>query len=153
MVEGKAELVKWIQELATWTPNISEQNPFENRVTPPTLASTRRHLAKQDAKDLESGAAVSLHVKVTPSVLISSGIDLENTHRKLRANITALGQHATDEQRGRILIQSNTLRQEIDAWFAVHALYFPATVLLCAWAEQRTTTSEDTITLFLPSEI
>lgn len=43
-----------------------------------TQASVRLALVQQDAKDLEEGTSISLHSEVTPSILISTGLDLED---------------------------------------------------------------------------
>lgn len=43
-----------------------------------TQAAVRLELAWQDTKDIEDGLSASLHVEVTPSILISTGIDLEH---------------------------------------------------------------------------
>jgi hypothetical protein len=43
-----------------------------------TQAAVRLELAQRDTDDLEDGSAISLHTKVTCSILISTGIDLEN---------------------------------------------------------------------------
>ncbi|KAG1741951.1 hypothetical protein EDB19DRAFT_1827882 [Suillus lakei] len=45
-----------------------------------TQAAVQLELAQWDAKELEEGSAISLHAEVTCSVLISMGIDLEDTH-------------------------------------------------------------------------
>ena len=43
----------------------------------PTQASVRRKLADDERHELEAGRDISLDNEVTPSVLISAGIDLE----------------------------------------------------------------------------
>jgi hypothetical protein len=42
-----------------------------------TQAGTRLKQAELEAKELEQGIDVSLHPEISPSVLIASGLDLE----------------------------------------------------------------------------
>ena len=43
----------------------------------PTQAAVRRQLAEEEAKDLAAGKDFTLDDRVSPSVLISTGLDLE----------------------------------------------------------------------------
>jgi hypothetical protein len=43
-----------------------------------TQAAIRRQLAEKEAADLQAGVGVSLHADISPSVLIASGIDLQD---------------------------------------------------------------------------
>ena len=43
----------------------------------PTQAAVRRQLAEEEAKDLAAGKDFTLDDKVSPSVLIAAGLDLE----------------------------------------------------------------------------
>lgn len=43
-----------------------------------TQASIRREMAESEAQDLAAGREFTLDIDVTPSVLISTGIDLES---------------------------------------------------------------------------
>lgn len=43
-----------------------------------TQAAVHLKLVMQDTQDLENGSSVSLHSHVTPSILISTGLDLEH---------------------------------------------------------------------------
>lgn len=43
-----------------------------------TQASVRLELAQRDANELEDGTTISLHTEITCSVLISTGIDIED---------------------------------------------------------------------------
>jgi hypothetical protein len=51
---------------------------------------------------------------------------------QLQAEKKILGIHATDDQRTRLINQTNALRQRIDVWSAVQALYMPHVALLRA---------------------
>jgi hypothetical protein len=43
-----------------------------------SLAVVRLHLSQKEAEDLEHGFNYSLHMEVSPSVLISTGIEIED---------------------------------------------------------------------------
>lgn len=108
-----------------------------------TQVAVRLELAQRDAKELEDGSAISLHAEVTCSVLISTGIDLEDAQsvvstlshsvaeytcifrRRLHVDSSALGQHSTDIQRTRILTRRNALQRRLDAWTDIQRLYMP----------------------------
>ncbi|KAG1881536.1 hypothetical protein C8R48DRAFT_783640 [Suillus tomentosus] len=100
---GAASLSVWRAEIEAWEIDHSQPNPFQSRVATMTQAAVRLELAKQDAKALEDGSVVSLHAEVTCSVFLSTGIDLEHTQRRLRADVCALSQHSTDIQRTKVL--------------------------------------------------
>jgi len=52
--------------------------PLANwRIAGPSQAAIRRELAEEEARNIANGNDLSLHEQVTPSVLISAGIDIE----------------------------------------------------------------------------
>ncbi|KAG1792867.1 hypothetical protein EV424DRAFT_1475732 [Suillus variegatus] len=122
---GVASLSVWRAEIEAWEMDHSQPNPFQSRVATMTQAAVRLELAKQDAKELEDGSVVPLHAEVTCSVFLSTGIDLEHTQRRLRADVGALGQHSTDIQRTKILTRRTVLQRRIDAWTDIQVLYMP----------------------------
>lgn len=68
----------WQKELRTWERNPdSSPNPFEHTVKGPTQAAVRRQLSEEEARALATGSDFSLDEKVTPSVFIGTGVDLE----------------------------------------------------------------------------
>ncbi|KAG1797493.1 uncharacterized protein HD556DRAFT_1431147 [Suillus plorans] len=133
-----------------------------------TQAAVRLELEQRDAKELEDGSAISLHAEVTCSVLISTGIDLEDAQRCLRVDSSVLGQHSTDIQRTRILTRRNALQHRLDAWTDIQRLYMPAVPNLRTSASlpthangndsgcpvpDLTSGKEEDFQLLLPSEI
>ncbi|KAG1751487.1 uncharacterized protein EDB91DRAFT_1326886 [Suillus paluster] len=123
-----------------------------------TQAAVRLALVQQDVKDLEEGTSISLHSEVTPSILISTGLDLEDAQRRLRVDSANLTQHSTNDQRTKILTRSNSLQRCIDSWIMVQVLYMPfishirATTSGCPKAKPDSIKPED-ILLLLPSDI
>ncbi|KAG2138440.1 uncharacterized protein EDB93DRAFT_1242126 [Suillus bovinus] len=99
-----SSLSMWKSEIEAWEEDNTQPNPFESR------------LAEKEATDLQAGADVSLHANISPSVLIASGIDLQDQQRCLAADISSLGQHATDTQKTKVLNQSNALQHQLDNW-------------------------------------
>ncbi|KAG2047143.1 hypothetical protein BDR06DRAFT_976975 [Suillus hirtellus] len=122
---GAASLAAWRMEIEAWEMDRLQPNPFQRRVGKVqgsgwvletwighpkvwntgydmTQATVRLELAQRDANELEDGSAISLHAEVTCSVLISTGIDLEDAQCRLRVDSSTLGQHATDIQRTKL---------------------------------------------------
>ncbi|KAG2358630.1 hypothetical protein BDR07DRAFT_1452640 [Suillus spraguei] len=123
---GVASLTNWTNEVLAWELDHSNPNPFESRVTATMQAAVRLELLMQDVQDLEDRSSVSLHSVVTPSILISTGLDIEHAQRRLCADNGSLGQHATNEQRTKILARSNSLQRRIEVWTEIQVLYMPS---------------------------
>ncbi|KAG1868604.1 hypothetical protein F4604DRAFT_1881517 [Suillus subluteus] len=83
---GAASIIEWQNEVEAWEADCTMPNPFDSRVTEMTQPAVRLALAQQDARELEDSNIISLHAEVTPSVLISTAMDLEHT----QANILTL---------------------------------------------------------------
>ncbi|KAG2062671.1 hypothetical protein BDR04DRAFT_972757, partial [Suillus decipiens] len=64
--------------------------------------------------------------KVMPSILISTGLDLENVQQRLRVDNAGLTQHSTNNQQTKILIRRNALQRCIDSWIDIQVLYMPS---------------------------
>ncbi|KAG2093727.1 uncharacterized protein F5147DRAFT_747879 [Suillus discolor] len=87
--EGLAELertiqptlvLQWRKEVEAWEEDNSQPNPFESRYAPITQAAVRLQLAELEAHELQAGINVSLHTDISPSRLITAGIDLQDQH-------------------------------------------------------------------------
>ncbi|KAG2117119.1 uncharacterized protein F5147DRAFT_742928 [Suillus discolor] len=148
---GTASITEWRNEVEAWEADRTKPNPFDSRVTGASSQSVslfvsqphlsemaqpavRLALAQQDARELEDSTVISLHAEVTPSVLISTAMDLEHAQHRLRVDAAALGLHATDAQRANIVTRRNTLQCRIEAWTSVQVLYMPIVANLCATA-------------------
>lgn len=77
--------------------------------------------------------------------------------RKLRSEISGLGQHPTSLQRSKLQERSNSLLWRIHLWFEVQALYIPGTALLRSRDESIKDSDQELkafdVKLWLPSEI
>ncbi|KAG1764616.1 hypothetical protein EDD22DRAFT_951547 [Suillus occidentalis] len=131
---GAASLTTWRMEIEAWEMDHSQSM---------TQASVRLELAQRDANELEDGTTISLHAEVTCSVLISTGIDIEDAQCRLRVNSSTLGQHATDIQRTKVLTRRNALQCRLDAWTNIQKLYMPVVPNLRISAHLPTDSNSD----------
>ncbi|KAG1787941.1 uncharacterized protein HD556DRAFT_1538926 [Suillus plorans] len=142
-------LDQWRSQVEAWEDDPCQPNPFERN------ADT---LAKEEEIEIHSGACLTLHEDCSPSVLISSGLELEEHQQRLRADKARCGLHVTDTQQGKLLERSNALQRRIDAWVKIQELYMPniAAIRLSDKETSADTTSvptSKTFKLWLPSEI
>ncbi|KAG1851559.1 hypothetical protein C8R48DRAFT_750003 [Suillus tomentosus] len=118
-------IAAWRGEVEAWEEDSANLNPFQSRVVPITLAAVRSQLADSEASELQAGINRSLHCDISPSVLISTGIDLEEQQERLRRDIAKLSLHPTDKQKETLTHHTNTLQCKIDTWACIQELYIP----------------------------
>ncbi|KAG1844600.1 hypothetical protein F4604DRAFT_1884427 [Suillus subluteus] len=142
--ERPGEVAQWKEDIENWEADTSNKNPFETTTITLTQAAVRLRLSQKEAEDLERGFNNSLHTKISPSVLISSGINLEEQHG-----------HPTDLQLTKLQERSNALLRKIEQWCKVQLLYMPAVGRLRALADAQSAREEKAydIKLFLPSKL
>ncbi|KAH7907679.1 hypothetical protein BJ138DRAFT_1116497 [Hygrophoropsis aurantiaca] len=155
-------LKRWTNAVETWEADHSKPNPYVATVDTLSLASVRLELAKDEAEDISNGRNNSLDEDVSPSALISLGLDLEDLQRRLRNDKANLGNHPTDIQLASLQQRSNALQRRIDAWKKIQLLYIPTVAILRAQehrqnaAHSATTIPADAVEntkLWLPSQI
>ncbi|KAG1888854.1 hypothetical protein F4604DRAFT_1877293 [Suillus subluteus] len=133
------ELATWRKDIEAWEEDRSRPNPFEDRaMTTMTQAAVRLALSMAEATEIERGNNVSLHDDISPSVPISSGLELEDQQRRLEFDAKVVGQHATDIQKGKLL-----------QWL----LYMPGVSRLRSPDDIATEAKVHNINLFLPSSL
>ncbi|KAF8839151.1 hypothetical protein BDN67DRAFT_982034, partial [Paxillus ammoniavirescens] len=149
-------LVKWKHEVEEWETDQKKPNPFEVRTESFTQASVRLQLARDEAKAVLSATLPPLHPDVSPSILISTGIELDDQRRRLCTDLAKLGQHATDLQKTKIQQRSNGLLRRLEAWAKIQTLFIPGVAALRDAVTETTgnnpPTPED-FALHLPSQI
>ncbi|KAG2033360.1 hypothetical protein BDR03DRAFT_935695 [Suillus americanus] len=147
MEERPGEVGQWKESIEDWEADTSNKNPFET--------TTIRKLSQQEAEDLERGLNNSLHMEISPSILISLGIDLEEQQFRLQQDYNALSGHPTDLQLTKLQERSNALLCKIKQWCKVQLLYMPAVGRLRALADAQSAREEKAydIKLFLPSKL
>ncbi|KAG1833671.1 hypothetical protein DFJ58DRAFT_869463 [Suillus subalutaceus] len=157
MEERPGEVAQWKEVIENWEGNASNKNPIEITTITLTQAAMRLRLSQQEAEDLEKGFNNSLHMEVSPSILISSGMDLEEQQFRLQQDYNALSGHPTDLQLTKLQERSNALLRKIEQWCNVQLLYMPAVGRLRAseMAEAQSAREEKAyeIKLWLPSKL
>ncbi|KAG1845839.1 hypothetical protein F4604DRAFT_1884248 [Suillus subluteus] len=147
----------WLAEMQAWEENPNDtsiSNPLEAKAMAITQAGVRLKLAELEAEELQRGIDSSLHPEISPSVLIASGIDLEEEQRRLGNIAESMGQHATDTQKGSLMRMRNSLRRRIDMWRRAQVLYLPAIQGLIDQAAVREGhENAECIQLWLPSQL
>ncbi|KAG2029310.1 hypothetical protein BDR03DRAFT_881153 [Suillus americanus] len=157
VAERPEEVARWKQAIEGWEADRSQTNPFEVTTTTMSLTAVRLRLSQKEAEDLEHGLNYSLHTEVSPSVLVSSGIEIEDDQRRLEREYAALGAHATDLQLTKLQERSNALQRKIEQWCKVQVLYMPTVVRVRASDTASTVSSREEkpyeVKLWLPSQL
>ncbi|KAG1887614.1 hypothetical protein F4604DRAFT_1877484 [Suillus subluteus] len=149
-------LKQWREQVEAWEYDPTQPNPFERKAETVTMASVQLELAREDEINLQTGTCLALHEDCTPSILISTGLELEEQQRRMKANRAGLGVHATDNQEGKMVQQSNTLQRRIDTWMKMQELYMPSLAALRVSESSVSgsmTAAPEAIKLWLPSQI
>ncbi|KAG6849154.1 hypothetical protein H0H93_010910 [Arthromyces matolae] len=112
----------WKDQVEAWEADSSLENPYFNASNAPSERDVRLQLAQEVAAGEGSGADSSpSHVHA--SVMIATGLGLEEEQRKLGADIASIGQHPTTSQLSTSLEKSNHLRSKITSWIEVQSLF------------------------------
>ncbi|KAG1858459.1 hypothetical protein DFJ58DRAFT_715870 [Suillus subalutaceus] len=142
--EQPSEVAQWKEVVESWECDLSSKNLFEITTVSMMLAAVHLKLSQQEAEDLENGLNNSLHMDISPSILISSGMDLKEQQYRLQQDLAALSAHPIDLQMMRLQEHSNALLQKIEQWCNIQLLYMPAVGHLHAAHEVK---------LWLPSKV
>ncbi|KAG2140526.1 uncharacterized protein EDB93DRAFT_1241867 [Suillus bovinus] len=118
-----ALLDEWGTEVEMWEEDNTRPNPFKSKLAPITQATVRSQLAELEAQELREGINHSLDNNVSPSVLISGGIELEDLQYNPSRNNLSL--HPTENQREAIIHRTNALKRRINSWTHYQQLYMP----------------------------
>ena len=98
-----------------------------------------------------------MHDTVSPSILITQGLELQDQQARLKIDDQAVGAHPTEIQRTHILERRNRLMRRISSWQSIQELYIPGIGLHRRSAETRGSTDgtfdAEEINLFLPSNL
>ncbi|KAI6096267.1 hypothetical protein EDD16DRAFT_1774867 [Pisolithus croceorrhizus] len=121
----------WKEEVYTWEADPSKTNPFDPKVKTLTQAAIHLQLARDDVQVLRDGTQVILHDNVSPSMLIASGLDLEEQQCCLSLDKASLGLHVSDHQEGSVFHKITSLQCCIDSWTAIQQLYMPVVSIIC----------------------
>ncbi|KAI6017041.1 hypothetical protein EDC04DRAFT_2870152 [Pisolithus marmoratus] len=122
---------EWKEEMYAWEADPSKMNPFDPRVETLMQATICLQLVRDDTQALRDSSRVILHNDVSPSILIRSGLDLEEQQCHLHLDKASLGLHASDRQEGSVLNKLTSLQHHIDSWTGIQQLYMPVVSLIC----------------------
>ncbi|KAG6839651.1 hypothetical protein C0991_000506 [Blastosporella zonata] len=150
--------IKWTAEVEAWERDPSQPNPLVSIVQTPTQAAVRRKLAESEALNAGTAAETSLDERVSPSVLIACGLEIEVDQRALQVEACKIWVHSQDRQWTKLQLRANVLQRKITTWFGLQQVYIPGVLNLQrakehAAAAQRTTLLSYTRSLWLPSQI
>ncbi|KAG1717453.1 hypothetical protein EDD22DRAFT_983898 [Suillus occidentalis] len=148
------QLATWRKEIEMWESDHSLTNLFEVKArTTVTQATVCLALSKAEAEEIEHGEHISLDDDISPLVLISSGMELEDQQQCVELEACTIGQHATDVQKIKILQHINALRHRISTWSRVQLLYMPYVSCLHPPDDIASEDKVHKIQLFLPSSL
>ncbi|KAG1790947.1 uncharacterized protein HD556DRAFT_1445722 [Suillus plorans] len=157
VTERTEEVAMWKQGVEKWETDMSATNPFSPTTATITQASVRLTLSQEEAQELEHGINNSLHHEISPAVLISSGIGIEEEQHRLLRDLSALGGHATDLQRSKLQDRMNVLQRKIEQWCQVQVLYMPSVAPIRTSRSSGSNTLKEEkayeICLWLPSQL
>ncbi|TFK58188.1 hypothetical protein BDN72DRAFT_782408, partial [Pluteus cervinus] len=158
IAKTRLDLVQdWTALVQAWEADNSKQNPFVS--TNPdtiTLSAVRLQLAKEDSTDIATGNGtqnIVVHKDITPSQLLSLGLEIEDQQRKLVADFKALSAHATPLQRTKTVERRNILMRRIHGWVEVQHLYVPALAAIRQEDGIDENPLAETYNLYMPSSI
>ncbi|KAM6503686.1 hypothetical protein JOM56_000629 [Amanita muscaria] len=152
---GQDNVSAWTKAIQEWECDQSNPNPYELKEKRISEAQVRLQLTMRDASGEDT---TQTHIEITPSMLISQGLELEELQRRLRFDAKSIGSHATELQHATLSERSIRLRRRIEAWQDIQNLYMPGIAMLRVRFDQepmgRTVpiTASD-IELMLPSHI
>ncbi|KAG1880024.1 hypothetical protein F4604DRAFT_1679157 [Suillus subluteus] len=157
VAEQPEEVTQWKLAIEGWEADRLQPNPFEITTTTMSLAAVQLCLSQKEAEDLERSLNYSLHTEVSPSVLISSGIEIEDQQCQLEREYGALGAHPTDLQLMKLQERSNALQRKIEQWCKVQVLYMPTVIRVRIFNTASTISSREEkpheVKLWLPSQL
>ncbi|KAK0475680.1 hypothetical protein EDD18DRAFT_1115892 [Armillaria luteobubalina] len=119
------DVAKWTEIVEAWEADRTKLNPFAQTVANKTEAAMRLQLAQEDAQDELAGLDSNEFHTTSPKDMISQGIQLEGSQRRIARLNKDLGLHSTDLQRAQVLEKSNRLRHHIESWFIVQEVHMP----------------------------
>ncbi|KAK0488128.1 hypothetical protein EDD18DRAFT_1110504 [Armillaria luteobubalina] len=126
------DVAKWTEIVEAWEADRTKLNPFTWTVANKTEAAMRLQFAQEDTQDELAGLDSDEFHTTSPKDMISQGIQLEGSQRRIAQLNKDLGLHSTDLQRAQVLEKSNHLRHHIESWFIVEEVHMPMKVIVGA---------------------
>ncbi|KAF6755728.1 hypothetical protein DFP72DRAFT_990059 [Ephemerocybe angulata] len=148
-----ADVERWKLTMANWEKDPKNPSPFEMIVETPTQKVVRRVMADDETEALKTGMDFSLSSEISPSALISRGLDLEAEQRALKSQMKQVWTHSQDRELTRLQLRSNALIRKIESWYEILQLYIPSSVILRKQQSAQVSVQPYNLPLWLPSEI
>ncbi|KAJ2913845.1 hypothetical protein MD484_g6552, partial [Candolleomyces efflorescens] len=149
----RSDIDAWIVAVRTWEKDPTQPNPYELRVKTPTQAAVRRQLAEEEASALAAGTDFTAIDDISPSDIISYGLDLEAEQRTLKTSSRQVWEHSQDRQLTRLQLRSNAMTRKLDVWYQRLQIYIPAVTHLRKKHESQDHIPPYELPLWLPSQI
>ncbi|KAG1798028.1 hypothetical protein EV424DRAFT_1475028 [Suillus variegatus] len=150
-------VTQWKAEIESWEEDNTSPNPFKSRFNSVTQAAVWLQLVELEAQELQAGINVSLHTDISPSGLITSGMDLEDQQARLRYTLANISLHDTDKQKAAIQTQTTSLQRWLDTWARIQELYMPVVCQLRHQSSEASGKSQglnpEDFKLWLPSHL
>ncbi|KAJ3529805.1 hypothetical protein NMY22_g8845 [Coprinellus aureogranulatus] len=149
------QVAEWWKLVTAWEKDpVSIPNPFDFTIATPSQSAVRKALSEEESAMKDKSKHFSLDSQLSPSELISRGIDLESDMRSLKQDMKKTWDHSRDRELTRVQLKSNTITRKVEAWYRVLQLQIPSSILL---RENHATSSKSVkayeLPLWLPSEI
>ncbi|KAJ7581288.1 hypothetical protein C8J56DRAFT_793853 [Mycena floridula] len=144
-------LHQWKKEVKVYEEDNTTPNPYAPRARPPTMEAVQLTLLEEEAESLQNDLGLVCS-DISPSSMIKMGLDFEEQQEEA----TALGPHATAQQRGLVQGRANSLQRKIVSWFNVQVLYIPGANLLRTHDQEQKGAMDNKMFdmgLWLPSNI
>ncbi|KAG6905664.1 hypothetical protein DXG01_001355 [Tephrocybe rancida] len=147
-------LHQWTVEVEAWENNPSQPNPLVSVIDTPTQASVHQELAQAEATNVGTVNEILLDECVSPSVLITCGLDIEAEQRGLKVEASKIWQYSQDQKHTKLQLRCNALQRKINAWAKIQHVYIPGLAALCQAEEHHNKEhGSNTICLWLLSQI
>ncbi|KAJ7198441.1 hypothetical protein C8J57DRAFT_1635386 [Mycena rebaudengoi] len=117
----------WEETKKAWEENPKPPNPFKSSAKDTHLAKVRLDLAREAAAREQAGTEDEDEVRGDMHVTecITMGVQLEEQQRVLGADVAAMGQHPSDDQRRVMVERTSKLRRKILSWMDIQMQHFP----------------------------
>ncbi|KAF8065986.1 hypothetical protein FPV67DRAFT_1692449 [Lyophyllum atratum] len=150
------ETSAWTRMVQAWEADGRKANPYATTIQKITETAVCLELAAEEEAALREDLTSEIHDDVKPSRLIAQGLEIEDHQRILLIDSKALGPHATDLQRSKVIERCTRLWHKIKAWTSIQQLYIPGLASIHARAEREggdEPVSAVNIDLLLPSKL
>ncbi|KAK0477741.1 hypothetical protein EDD18DRAFT_1312696 [Armillaria luteobubalina] len=124
----QSDVATWSEMVEAWEVDRNKPNPFTQTVASKTEAAMHLQLAQEDAQDEMAGLDGDALHTTSPKGMISQGIQLESSQRRISRLNKELGAHSTDLQRAQVLKKNGQGKGPSFPAYSL-PLYLPSSIL------------------------